>query len=753
MRICGFAAEGLRSERRIHETFPVKELQDYWSSRPRYEDVNPKSKEFRSGSLLSDKSEADGEDPGGGGQTYQEWLALQQKEQKDDVPPPPYTLESVESIPPQTVTNGNTHSSTVTTTAEVPVRNSPAVTNVQPPVSLSDTAARPAVNTNTYPGSHAASSSHAVLSSSIPAASPPTVNMNTYPTSAAPAERQEAYSQVSAQSPQPLYPPAQGHSPGSVHYPQSVAPSQGYSPQQYPPGVSQPLPPSHSHLPQSSYPPAQGPSPGGVHHPQSGPPSQGYSPQPYPPGVSQYSQSHLPSHSHSPHASSGQPVQSYPPPTEPQRHQQYQPQNFQPYPPTSGQASVWGQQPQPYPPGGPSYQGYPTATGYSQGYPSTGAPSQGYTPSVTQPYPPSGGPVNQGYPPVDVQGHQNTYQIRNQSQDSVTELTNEFGRQNISNPSGVSSAGGFPPPPLHPTRPVRHSSSSTKPSSPVGVGVSSGGKLPAPPPLHPNHPNRPPPSSLKPSAPSNYPSRPQSQTGHHHAATPQPVSSSSGQITSTATTTANRPRWPPVEWDSDTPPVQKFSGHKPSTHGHVGATLTRPQTVGPSSSIPTGGSTLRPTLSMSARPPSRPDTNMPSAAYVSETTTHSHDYSDNNVNPISFPTGPAKYEQYFSYPDGPQYNTYMPPGQQAYGSWPGPERVSPPPTFPVSSMAYGPPGSSYGSGIESQYPGTTSSGSAGGGERLNFPEGPGGSYFDGSSSSSYPAPWTSTSGSPVHSRK
>ncbi|KAF8213661.1 hypothetical protein K438DRAFT_1957026 [Mycena galopus ATCC 62051] len=38
MRIAGFAAEGLRSERLIHDSFPSKELQDYWSSRPRYED-------------------------------------------------------------------------------------------------------------------------------------------------------------------------------------------------------------------------------------------------------------------------------------------------------------------------------------------------------------------------------------------------------------------------------------------------------------------------------------------------------------------------------------------------------------------------------------------------------------------------------------------------------------------------------------------------------------------------------------------
>ena len=41
-------------------------------------------------------------------------------------------------------------------------------------------------------------------------------------------------------SPQPTYPPAQGHSPGGVHHhPQSVPPSQGHSPQPYPPDVSQ----------------------------------------------------------------------------------------------------------------------------------------------------------------------------------------------------------------------------------------------------------------------------------------------------------------------------------------------------------------------------------------------------------------------------------------------------------------------------------------------------------------------------------
>ncbi|KAG7439521.1 uncharacterized protein BT62DRAFT_976782 [Guyanagaster necrorhizus] len=79
MRICGFAAEGLRSERLIHETFPVKELEDYWSTRPKYEE-DPEKKEVD------------------GGQAYQAWL-FTQKGQKDELPPPPYSLEVDEAGP------------------------------------------------------------------------------------------------------------------------------------------------------------------------------------------------------------------------------------------------------------------------------------------------------------------------------------------------------------------------------------------------------------------------------------------------------------------------------------------------------------------------------------------------------------------------------------------------------------------------------------------------------------------------------
>ncbi|EEB87526.1 hypothetical protein MPER_15098, partial [Moniliophthora perniciosa FA553] len=99
MRICGFAAEGVRSERMIHETFPSKELQDYWSSRPRYEDAGKQS------------------DTGGSssGQRYEDWLQSE-KEIKDELPPPPYSLEAEEAPQSQPSNPGTSVDATLTST-------------------------------------------------------------------------------------------------------------------------------------------------------------------------------------------------------------------------------------------------------------------------------------------------------------------------------------------------------------------------------------------------------------------------------------------------------------------------------------------------------------------------------------------------------------------------------------------------------------------------------------------------------------
>ncbi|EPS99637.1 hypothetical protein FOMPIDRAFT_1163840 [Fomitopsis schrenkii] len=75
MRICGFAAESLRGERTVHEPFPQKELQDYWSTRPRYEDKR--------------------EDPlaSGGGSSSHPTFEPETAEAIDVLPPPPpYSL-------------------------------------------------------------------------------------------------------------------------------------------------------------------------------------------------------------------------------------------------------------------------------------------------------------------------------------------------------------------------------------------------------------------------------------------------------------------------------------------------------------------------------------------------------------------------------------------------------------------------------------------------------------------------------------
>jgi hypothetical protein len=85
MRIAGFAAEGLRSERMVHESFPVKELQDYWSTRPRFEETAEGA-----GSASGSSS---------GSQTFQAWESSQGGPATDEPAPPPYSLEAEQAAP------------------------------------------------------------------------------------------------------------------------------------------------------------------------------------------------------------------------------------------------------------------------------------------------------------------------------------------------------------------------------------------------------------------------------------------------------------------------------------------------------------------------------------------------------------------------------------------------------------------------------------------------------------------------------
>ena len=121
MRICGMAAEGLRSERRIHESFPLKELMDYWSSRPKYEEIESYSETSVAGSSASGSGSKTTDE---NGQSYQEWLATQ-NDDKDEPPPPPYTLTAEEEAAGRPV-----QQSTTTTAPVAPTPAQPSPTSV-----------------------------------------------------------------------------------------------------------------------------------------------------------------------------------------------------------------------------------------------------------------------------------------------------------------------------------------------------------------------------------------------------------------------------------------------------------------------------------------------------------------------------------------------------------------------------------------------------------------------------------------------
>ncbi|KAF5339358.1 hypothetical protein D9611_009787 [Ephemerocybe angulata] len=172
MRICGFAAEVLRGERRIFDSFPSKELQDYWSTRPKYETVPHKSADFVSGyagasstsagsSSGAGSSRNTGDDPG---QSYDEWLANQRTE-VEEAPPPPYTMEAeeLESAAPATQAPEVASAAPSTAAPQVQVQ-APAHTTAPPVVVASGppidamahhrppTASPPPVNYQSRPG-------------------------------------------------------------------------------------------------------------------------------------------------------------------------------------------------------------------------------------------------------------------------------------------------------------------------------------------------------------------------------------------------------------------------------------------------------------------------------------------------------------------------------------------------------------------------------------------------------------------------
>ncbi|KAK7019734.1 hypothetical protein VNI00_017974 [Paramarasmius palmivorus] len=293
MRICGFAAEGLRSERMVHETFPSKELQDYWSGRPRYEAAE------QSGS-------GEGSSAGGSGQAYEDWLQSQ-KESKDELPPPPYSLEAEDVQHTQPSANsGNMNAAAPTTSGQFPVNNAEAAATPQSgtPV-LSSTTLQPQTS---VPSSHGVDvnaltndfARHGIASAAQPASSQIPNTAISFP------PMQSTYSPSSTNaltdttsrpplSPPPLHPQSRPR-PNLASRPSSrPRPSEEVRPQRpgttTPPGPQFPSP----HLQQDSWPPSDW----GVHrHPSQQAQYQAY-PRPSPsPSVTNHGDGAL---SHRPH--------------------------------------------------------------------------------------------------------------------------------------------------------------------------------------------------------------------------------------------------------------------------------------------------------------------------------------------------------------------------------------------------------------------------------------------------------------------
>ncbi|KAF6758877.1 xylosidase/arabinosidase [Ephemerocybe angulata] len=249
MRICGFAAEVLRGERRIFDSFPSKELQDYWSTRPKYETVPHKSADFVSGyagasstsagsSSGAGSSRNTGDDPG---QSYDEWLANQRTE-VEEAPPPPYTMEveELESAAPAPATQAPAVASAAPSTAAPQVQvQAPAHTTAPPVVVASGppidamahhrppTASPPPVNYQSRPGQQQPYSQAPAPSNST---SPPPLHPNH------PAAQSKPYgSSNTAQSLSSRRPPSSQGAPSIPPLPSAPPGSQGQSQGQWPP--------------------------------------------------------------------------------------------------------------------------------------------------------------------------------------------------------------------------------------------------------------------------------------------------------------------------------------------------------------------------------------------------------------------------------------------------------------------------------------------------------------------------------------
>lgn len=150
MRIAGYAAEGLHGERVLMETFPVKELQDYWSSRPHYEDNSTKDQDDRHIEVS--------------GQAYKEW---EEVEAGGDAPPPYSIEELVEQTQAMALSHGQPSGSGSTN----PV-NTQHLSDIAPPIPARNLALSGSMSPSSPPARSYSVSGVAAHSSSLTPALP-----------------------------------------------------------------------------------------------------------------------------------------------------------------------------------------------------------------------------------------------------------------------------------------------------------------------------------------------------------------------------------------------------------------------------------------------------------------------------------------------------------------------------------------------------------------------------------------------------
>ncbi|KAI9432601.1 hypothetical protein H4582DRAFT_2192235 [Lactarius indigo] len=206
MRIAGYGSELVKGERHLEDRFPEKELRDWEYSHPKTEIRPSLEPTHASGSGIHGGGSSSA---GGEGQSYEDWLKAEgQGKDKEEAPPPPYSLEAEEAAGVQSVTAQGPPTPTTTRPSQphtdsrppppIPPRHdlqsSPSTpsqndTGAAPPVPLSSrpTSTAPSPGPSQLPSllGHGPSQSayHSQATSSNPAASQPAPVQSFYPDS------------------------------------------------------------------------------------------------------------------------------------------------------------------------------------------------------------------------------------------------------------------------------------------------------------------------------------------------------------------------------------------------------------------------------------------------------------------------------------------------------------------------------------------------------------------------------------------